>query len=125
MDPTALNWLAVGAGTLAAFALGMIWFSPVMFGTIWSTGSHNLQPPDSPPVPAMVVQFAGTFVMALAIGLTETYGAIGAALAVIGAVALIVAGMDLFSQKSTAATLVDAGYVVASGALMIAAQALF
>jgi hypothetical protein len=31
-----LNWLAVGAGTIGAFLLGMIWFSPLMFGKGWA-----------------------------------------------------------------------------------------
>ena len=74
MEPTALNWPAVIAGTIAAFALGSVWFSPMMFGKTWSSGSHNIQPPDSPPMAAMAVQFVGTFAFALAIGLTETYG---------------------------------------------------
>ena len=124
MEPTALNWPAVIAGTIAAFALGSVWFSPMMFGKTWSSGSHNIQPPDSPPMAAMAVQFVGTFAFALAIGLTETYGAIGAAITMILATALLVAGMDLFSQKSGTATLVDAGYIVAAGAIMILAQGL-
>lgn len=124
MDPTPLNWPAIIAGTVAAFALGMIWFSPMLFGKAWSTGSHNIQPPDSPPIAAMVVQLIGTFAFALMIGMTETYGAIAAALTGIVATALLVAGMDLFSQKSGRATLVDAGYIIAAGALMIVAQGL-
>ncbi len=124
IEVTALNWPAVIAGTIAAFALGMIWFSPMLFGKAWSTGSHNIQPPDSPPVAAMVVQLAGTFALALVIGLTETYQAIGAAITAILATALLVAGMDLFSQKTGKATMIDASYIVVSGVLMIAAQAL-
>lgn len=124
MDPTPLNWAAVIAGTIASFALGMLWFSPKMFGKSWAEGSHNLQPPASPPIGAMVIQLIGTFVMALMVGLTETTQSIGAAFAGIAAIALIVAGMDLFSQKTGKATAIDAGFVVAMGILMIAAQAL-
>ena len=119
-----MNWPAVIAGTLAAIALGMVWFSPMLFGKAWAAGSHAIQPPAAPPVAAMVTQFAGTAMLALAVGLTETTGAILVAVAAILAVALWVAGMDLFSQKSGRATLIDAGYVVASGALMILAQGL-
>ncbi|MEY1555791.1 DUF1761 domain-containing protein [Yoonia sp. R2331] len=122
IDVTPLNWPAVIAGTIAAFILGMLWFSPKLFGKAWSTGSHNIQPPDSPPVLAMVVQLLGTFALALVVGLTETYQAIGAALAAITATALLIAGMDLFSQKTVKATLVDATYIIAAGVLMILAQ---
>ncbi len=124
MDIAALNWPAVIAGTIAAFALGMIWFSPMMFGRSWSAGSHNIQPPASPPIPAMGIQFLGTLALALVVGMTETAGAIGTAILAILAVAMTVAGMDLFSQKSGKATLIDAGYVIAGGVLMILAQGL-
>ncbi len=124
MDSAALNWPAVIAGTVAAFALGMLWFSPRMFGRGWSTGSHNIQPPDSPPILAMALIFVGLFILALVIGMTETNEAIGTAIAAISAVAIMIAGMDLFSQKSGKATAIDAGYIIACGALMIAAQAI-
>ncbi len=124
MDIALMNWAAVAAGTIAAFGLGMIWFSPMMFGKSWAEGSHNIQPPQSAPIMAMVIQFAGTAILALVVGMTETNQAIMTAIGAILAVALIVAGMDLFSQKSGKATLIDAGYVVAAGALMILAQGL-
>jgi len=123
MEFSTLNWGAVALGTLLAYGLGMIWFSPRMFGKAWSTGSHNIQPPAAPPVAAMAVQLVATFLMAFAVGMTETAQALGTALAIISAIALFVAGMDLFSQKSAKATGVDAGFVVACGILMIAAQA--
>ena len=124
MDIALINWAAVVLGTIAAFVLGMVWFSPKMFGKSWATGSHNIEPPASPPIAAMVIQFLGTAVLALVVGMTETNEAIMTAIGAIVAVALFVAGMDLFSQKSGKATMVDAGYVVAAGALMIAAQGL-
>lgn len=124
MDLSLVNWAAVIAGTIAAFALGMLWFSPKMFGRAWALGSHGIQPPASPPVVAMIVQFVATFALALIIGLTETSQAILAAIVAIFAVALFVAGMDLFSQKTGKATMIDAGYVIASGVVMILAQGL-
>ena len=124
MDFALVNWPAVALGTVAAFALGMLWFSPRLFGKAWMEGSHNIKPPSSPPVLAMLVQLVATFLLALVVGATETSGALLTAVAAILAVALFVAGMDLFSQKSGKAVLVDAGYVVAGGALMIVAQGL-
>ncbi|MEO0383698.1 MAG: DUF1761 domain-containing protein [Pseudomonadota bacterium] len=122
MDISLVNWPAVAVGTVAAFVLGMLWFSPRLFGKASATGSHNIQPPASPPVMAMSIQLVATFLLALVVGMTETIGALVVAIAAILTVALFVAGMDLFSQKSGKATLIDAGYVVASGALMIVAQ---
>lgn len=119
-----LNWAAVGLGTALAFGLGMIWFSPLMFGRIWARGSHGIQPPASTPVAAMAVLLLGLLALALVVGLTAMTDALGTAIAAILAAVLLVAGMDLFSQKTTGATLVDAGYVLAGGALMILAQGL-
>ena len=122
MDVSLINWPAVALGTIAAFVLGMLWFSPRLFGRVWSKGSHDLSPPDSPPMAAMVLTFLGLALLAFVVGMTETNQAIGTAVAAIVAVAVMIAGMDLFSQKSAGATLVDAGYIVASGVLMILAQ---
>jgi len=122
MDITLMNWAAVALGAVAAFGLGMIWFSPRMFGKAWAAGSHDLQPPQKAPIAAMIVQLAGIVLLALVVGMTETNQAIMTAVGAILAVALIVAGMDLFSQKTVRATMIDAGYIVASGAVMILAQ---
>ncbi|MFY0680280.1 MAG: DUF1761 domain-containing protein [Thalassovita sp.] len=122
MDAAMMNWPAVLLGTALAYGLGMAWFSPLMFGKAWAAGSHNIQPPAAPPMLAMAVQLVATFLLALVVGMTETNQAILTAVAAIFAAALFVAGMDLFSQKTGKATLIDAGYVVAGGALMIVAQ---
>jgi hypothetical protein len=125
MEFATVNWPAVAVGAIAAYGLGMIWFSPLAFGRGWAAGSHGIRPPATPPVAAMTVQLLGTIAMALVIGLTETRDMLITAIAAILAAALLVAGMDLFSQKTGRATLIDAGYVVAAGALMILAQGQF
>lgn len=120
-----VNWLAVIVGTVVAFALGMAWFSPKMFGKTWADGSHNLQPPSSPPIGAMIVELLGIFTLALVVGITATTDALITAILAIIAAAILVLGSGIFSQKSSAAAMIDAGYVVAAGAIMIAAQGIF
>jgi hypothetical protein len=117
-----VNWAAVALGTVLAFALGMLWFGPVMFGKIWSRGSHDLKPPASLPLGAMATTLVGTFLMAWAIGVTATSDNLGLAVMIILAIALLQLGMALFSQKSLGAALADGGYLIAMGALMIIAQ---
>lgn len=124
MEATNINWAAVALGTVLAFGLGMLWFSPAMFGKKWAAGSHDIQPPASPPIAAMTWMLVGTFLMALVVGMTETTNALFTAIAAILAVAVVVLAMDLFSQKTKAAAMIDAGYVVAMGVVMIAAQAI-
>ena len=120
-----VNWTAVIVGTVVAYALGMVWFSPKLFGKGWAAGSHNLQPPETPPIGAMVIMLLATFLLALLIGLTETQNMLTTAIVGTLAAATTVGGMTMFSQKTTYATLVDAGYIVAMGVIMVIAQAIF
>ena len=118
-----LDWPAILLGAALAFGLGMVWFSPLMFGRTWSKGSHGITPPDSPPMLAMALMVLGTVLLAVVIGMTAAIEALGLALLILAAAAVIQLAMALFSQKTMAAALVDAGYILAMGALMIAAQA--
>ena len=120
---SSVNWLAVLVGTAAAFTLGMFWFGQI-FGKAWSAGSHNITPPASLPLGAMAAQLIGTFLMALAIGATATVQDLPTAVVLILAIAALQYGGSLFSQKNQAAALIDGGFVVAIGVVMIAAQAL-
>ena len=119
-----VNWLAVLAGTVVAFGLGMVWFGPLLFGKRWSAGSHNIVAPASPPLAAMAAQLGGTFLMALVIGVTAATDALILAIIVILAMAGLQLGSSLFGQKSGAAALIDAGLVVAMGVVMILMQGL-
>jgi Protein of unknown function (DUF1761) len=120
---TDVNWPAVIAGTVVAFALGMVWFGRI-FGTIWRAGSHGIEAPASLPVTAVTIQLIGTFLMAWLIGATATANALGTALVAILAIAALQLAGSLFSQKSPGAALVDGGFVVAMGAVMILFQGL-
>jgi Protein of unknown function (DUF1761) len=40
MDASAINWLAVIAAGLSAFAVGGIWYAPAIFGTAWMKDSQ-------------------------------------------------------------------------------------
>tara|TARA_R110002096_G_scaffold24713_12_gene77778 strand:+ start:3474 stop:3854 length:381 start_codon:yes stop_codon:yes gene_type:complete len=116
-----VNWLAVIVGTALAYGLGTLWFGPV-FGKAWSAGSHNIKRPARMPMAAMTVQLVGTFLMAWAIGATATIDALVTAIFIILAIASVNMAGSMFSQKSTAAALVDGGYVIAMGIVMIIVQ---
>lgn len=85
-----------------------------------AAGSHAIKPPASPPVPAMALQFLGTFLTAWVIGVAVAAEALLVAAVLIGAIAALQAAGSLFSQKITAAAAIDGGYVLAMGALMVA-----
>ena len=117
-----VNWLAVIVGTVLSFGLAMLWFSPKMFGKAWASGSHNLQPPSSPPYGAMIGQLLGLFLLALVVGITATTDALATAILAILAVAVLQFSLGLFGQKSTTAAIIDGSYIVVFGILMIASQ---
>ena len=118
-----VNWLAVIAGTIAAFGVSMLWFGP-LFGRIWAQGSHGIVPPARFPVAAMGLYLLGTFLMAWLVGATATINALGTAIMLILATAVFQTSSSLFSQKTTAAALIDGGIIIVMGVVMIAAQGL-
>jgi hypothetical protein len=64
-----INWLAVLAATVAAFLLGGLWFSPVMFAKAWVAAINK--PPEElgKPLPSMMITFVTTFIMATTLAL--------------------------------------------------------
>lgn len=123
---SSVSWLAVGAGTILSFLLGWGWYSPAVFGKKWAEGSGvSLGSAQSMPVFAMVSQLVALFLLALVIGLTATVNALVTAIVTILAIAVFVASMGGFVKKTPYAIAVDAGYIVASGVVMIVMQAVF
>ena len=120
-----LNWLAVIVGTVVAFVLGMVWFTPKMFGRAWTAGMNDLQPPASPPILAIIVHLVGTFALALVIGITATQDMLITAILAILAAAILQSASGLFKQNGGKTVTIDAGYTIAMGAIMIIAQGVF
>jgi hypothetical protein len=66
-----LNWLAVIIGAIIYFALGALWYSPVLFGRQWQR-AIGWDPERTPPemkATTYVVPFVAYLVMAIAVGL--------------------------------------------------------
>lgn len=125
MELAAVNWLAVLVGAVAAFLLGWLVYSPVLFVKRWAEGSHvDLNDGGSPPAFAMVAQIVALLLLALVIGVTETSGALYTAILAILAAAAFAVSNGAFCRKSSFAMAVDGGYVIAAGVVMILAQGL-
>lgn len=125
MDFALINWVAVGVGTIAAFVLGWIIYSPGVFGRRWAEGSGvEINADSKPPAMAMILQLLGLFLLALVIGVTETSNALAAAIIAILAAAFMTVANGAFCKKSGYALGVDGGYVIGAGVVMILAQGL-
>lgn len=126
MESEALHWTAVLVGTVVAFFVGWLYFSPKMLGKTWAEGSRiSPEPPETMPWMAMILQVVALFLLALVIGMTAQVNALFTAIVAILAGAGLVMAQDAFSQKSTAAVLIDGIYVVLAGAIMIVCQGIF
>tara|TARA_E500000331_G_scaffold329177_1_gene349516 strand:+ start:6053 stop:6349 length:297 start_codon:yes stop_codon:yes gene_type:complete len=93
---TNVNWLVIGIGAALSFALGGFWYWSKLFGPGWNKGS-NISPTNGHPLPALIVQAMGTFLLAWLIGIAATAAVWWVAALIILAVANTLAGGCMFS----------------------------
>lgn len=121
-----INWLAVIVGTALSFGLGMIWFSPKLFGKKWAEG-NGLDPegPAKPPMAAMVAQLAGTFLLAWVVGVTAKNDALLTIILIAVTMVVLNGASAFFTGKSAYARNTDAGFTLAMVVIMIICQGIF
>ena len=116
-----VNWLSVVVATIATFAIGSIWYSPVLFSKAWQAelkiDMKNVKKPSIPLIfgTTFVLQFIAALVLDLFIGPFGTWksGLHVGLLVSIGWIATTFGINYLYSQKSFRLFLIDAGcYVV-------------
>lgn len=121
-----LNWTAVIVGTVAAFLIGWLWYSPRLFGKGWAEGSNvDLESADGMPMFAMATQVVALFLLAMVIGITATTNSLFTAIFAILAAAMFVVSAGSFIKKSNYAIRIDGLYIIVAGIVMIAFQGIF
>jgi hypothetical protein len=121
-----LNWLAIIVAALSAFALGGLWYSPVLFVKIWMKESGITE--ESQKSANMIKIFGlssflamiASLLLALFLG-QDAGGGVGALsgfLIGLGTIFTFLGITYLFERKSLAHFLVNASYGVASLTLM-------
>lgn len=121
-----VNWLAVIIGAIVSFIIGWLWYSPILFGKKWAEGSGvELGTASSMPVAAMVTQLVSTFFLALLVGVTAAQNALATIILIVLTIAGFVMSVGLFVKKSTFAVLVDGGFIVTMGVVMVIIQGIF
>jgi hypothetical protein len=121
-----INWLSVIVASLAAFAIGSVWYSPVMFSKIWQKESnltdYDLKNASMPVIfgSAVVLMFISAVILDMFIGRDATAftGLIAGLLVGIGWIATALGVNYLFGRKSLKLFLIDAGYFVVFFAAM-------
>lgn len=121
-----LNWIAIVVGAVVSFLVGWFWYSSKGFGTRWAEGvGVSLDDASKMPPQAMILQFAGIFLLSWVIGLTAASNALITAILFILAVACLIIANGYFAQKSQYAINAEGAYIAVIGAIMIACQAFF
>lgn len=131
MNPNQINWLAVVAAALSAFAIGGLWYSPVLFGKVWMRANNFTEQQVAGFNKAR--SFGGSLVFALIMSVnlamfladpktTLVWGMTAGALAGIGWVAMGIGIIALFENRSWTYILINGGYhivaFIAMGAIL-------
>jgi hypothetical protein len=122
-----LNWLAVLAAAVSTFALGGLWYSPVLFGRTWMSANNldeaDLAKSNMAKIFGLALLLAVIMAANLAAFLAEpkttaAWGATAGFLAGFGWVALGIATIALFERRSWKYILINGGYMTVSFTVM-------
>lgn len=123
----AVNWQAVIVSFVLSFMLGWLWFSPKLFGKKWANGVPGVSMEDDcgkPPALAMITQALGVFGLAWVIGVTASYNALATAILISVTLVLLIISNGKFANKSNAAVIIEAAYIIDMVIIMVVCQAL-
>ena len=121
-----LNWLAIIVSAVSAFALGSLWYSPLLFFKPWmkETGITEESAKESNMVKlfgfSFILTLVASFFLAMFIGANAGagFGALAGFMAGLGWVATFMGVIYLFERKSLAHFLINAMYSVVSLTIM-------
>ena len=127
MDFSSINYLAVLVAALSTFILGGLWYSPMLFGKVWMR-VNNFNDADLLTF-SKARMFGWSFVFSLIMALNlamflagpETnavWGMTAGALAGFGWVAMAIAVVGLFENKSWTYILINGGYMTVAFVVM-------
>lgn len=119
MDMNQVHWPAILAATLAAFVIGGLWYSPVLFGKPWMRANGFTEQEITKGNQAKIFGFAFVFTLIMAINLamfladaktTVSWGATAGFLAGFGWIALGIGVVALFERRPWSYVLINGGY---------------
>lgn len=121
-----INWLSVIIATVAAFAIGGLWYSPVLFGKTWQKeiklSDDEIKKTNMPLIFGLsfVLNFISAIILDLFIGKQGTvgFGLMAGLFVGIGWIATSLGVNYLFARKSLSLFLIDAFYFIVYFAVM-------
>ena len=127
MDLSNINYLAVLAAAISTFVLGGLWYSPMLFGKAWMR-ANNLTDTDLQTF-SKARMFGWSFLFSLVMALNlamflagpttdVTWGMIAGALTGLGWVAMAIAIIGVFENRSWIYILINGGYMTIAFTIM-------
>jgi len=121
-----VSWLGVIVGTVVAFLVGWLWYSPLLFGKRWARDQGlDLGTAQDMPFGAMGAQFVGLFLMSWFVGVTAVSSALLTVILATAAFAVLQISGGMFAKQSVYVRNVNAGYWIAALVVMIICQGVF
>lgn len=117
-----VNWLAVGIGAVASFAVGWLWYSPRLFYPAWSKSAGVSHEPGDPMGAAFGSLTLGLILYAVFVGIMVAQEQVPAL--VFGIVTFVVMGYsnNAFKKLGPTSRTIDAGSWAVSGAINLLVQ---
>ena len=121
-----INWLSVVVAAVAAFAIGGLWYSPILFSRIWqrelNLKDEDIRNSNMPLIFGLtfILNLVGALTLDAVLGPDATMSG-GLALGLLVSIAWISTALGinyLFARKSIKLFLIDAGYFVVFYAVM-------
>ncbi|HVQ37136.1 MAG TPA: DUF1761 domain-containing protein [Pyrinomonadaceae bacterium] len=127
MDFSSINYLAVLVAALSTFILGGLWYSPMLFGKAWMRANNFTDADVQSFSKARMFGWSFVFSLVMALNLAMflagpttnlTWGLAAGALAGVGWVAMAVAIIGLFENKSWAYIIINGSYMTVAFTVM-------
>jgi len=127
MDFSTINYLAVLVAALSTFILGGLWYSPMLFGKAWMRANKLTDADIETFSKARMFGWSFVFSLVMALNLAmflaapttnATWGMTAGALAGFGWVAMAIAIIGVFENKSWTYILINGGYMTVAFVVM-------
>jgi Protein of unknown function (DUF1761) len=127
MDVSTINYLAVFAAALSTFVLGGLWYSPLLFGKAWMRANGLTEADLQAFSKARMFGLSLLFSLVMALNLSMflaspttnlTWGMMAGGLAGLGWVAMAIAVIGLFENRSWKYIAINGGYMTVAFVIM-------
>lgn len=127
MDASNINYFAVVVAALSTFLLGGLWYSPLLFGKAWMRANNFSEQDLQTFSKARMFGWSSVFSLIMALNLAMflaapgtnlTWGMTAGALAGFGWVAMAIAIIGVFENRSWAYVLINGGYMTVAFVVM-------